>query len=298
MRMKYRLFWLIFLSLAGIGLFGAIAGCDDDDDDNDSSGDDDVADDDVADDDVADDDVADDDVADDDVTDDDVADDDVADDDVADDDVADDDDDDADIGVWGVSWSEAWPEENERATYSVGFTGNMVDLEARIEYGVEIDGETWDRMTIGTLEPGEAGGQIIFDRSTPWELRVKSTTIYTREVTSGYAIMEVYENPITFPLNIELNETVDVEGTYYLYLPGVVDPIQVDEHYSLKVTDLDRTIDLGFETLTGCIELEVTVGEEYPFTAVIVMHPEQNIVYFEAAPGVELAQMVSPWTPQ
>lgn len=79
--------------------------------------------------------------------------------------------------------------------------------------------------------------------------------------------------------------------------PGV-EPTLITQNYAVKAVDSDYSIELPFGTLAGCLKLEVTVTDaegQSPFVAEVVIHPEQNIVRFTDAPGVALAEMVSPW---
>lgn len=75
--------------------------------------------------------------------------------------------------AWQVSWAPVWPEEGSTAVYRLGlFNQTPVDLPAVIEYGVEWEEGTWDRILIGNTEPGQYGLAFYFDRSTPWMIDI------------------------------------------------------------------------------------------------------------------------------
>jgi hypothetical protein len=98
-------------------------------------------------------------------------------------------------------------------------------------------------------------------------------------------------------LDIGLGESLETQGESTVYFGNDDSSLELTHSYSLAVIDLDRSVDLEFGTLTGCIAVEVTFLDDPgvdPF--IILIHPEQNVVYFENAPGVALIEMASPWS--
>jgi hypothetical protein len=127
---------------------------------------------------------------------------------------------------------------------------------------------------------------------------VKHLTVYYKNSPDTYGFIETFDPPTVFPLDGTTGDSLTSTGYTTIHIPGVEDPFLLTQFYTLDVLDTDASIDLAFGTVTGCLKIRATVNddlEQPPLVVDVYIHPTLNVVYFEGAPGVALAEMVSPW---
>jgi hypothetical protein len=201
--------------------------------------------------------------------------------------------------VIGLSWAAVFPPEGATATYRVTtYQGETLDLPATIEYGVEWRGETWDRFTIGTPEPGNQAITAYFDRSQPWVFKVKALETYTAATSSGPEMVEWFADPLTFdgmllpgsPSQTDTQITVDFagggSGTF-----GVT--------YEAEVVDLGGDVEVARGTFGPVAHLRTTIGGEFmsggAFAMELWLHPSEFLVRATDLSQFATVELLTPW---
>lgn len=164
--------------------------------------------------------------------------------------------------VWGVSWAAVWPADGDTASYRVRlWNGDTIDLPARVDYGVEWQGGTWDRITIGTTEPNEYGLALYFDRTEPWVIRIWGLQSTGPDSGPYGAYVEYPEEPQVLDLSgmpdsapvLETAVLIDNGGGVLGPLPAV---------YTLSVVGLE-TIEVPAGTIEDALHLSLGLGGEF-----------------------------------
>ncbi|GEM_PF-2741708 len=64
------------------------------------------------------------------------------------------------------------------------------------------------------------------------------------------------------------------------------------------ILDANADFETPFGKQTGCLKIKATAEDDLdqpPLVVEIVIHPTLNVLYFEGAPGVALAEIVEAW---
>jgi len=199
---------------------------------------------------------------------------------------------------WGVSWAEVWPAEGETAVYHLETHDQVfTDLSARMEYGVEWRGGTWDRLVMGTPEPGNDGMALYLERVEPWVIRVAGVEGFSASMPNDPSMIEVFEEPLVLEATMPLGEPYQVESE--ITLEGQGSPLVLVATYEITVVAVDETVTVPFGTLDGCAHIEAAVGG--PFIGGIWeveawFHPEQFLVSITSLPTFESVELVEGWS--
>lgn len=206
--------------------------------------------------------------------------------------------------AWGVSWSIMWrsvePQTGHYCTQIMG--GDTVELAARFEFGVPWRGGTWDRLVIGTVEPGQYGAALYFSRPEPWVLRLwgVAQTAPDRDDT----VYEYFEVPQDLDLSLLPDDPPTIEGNMLVeHGFGTGDPIPAIFRIEwVGIEDIE--VGLGEMATLETYHLRIGLGGDfYPagpggeieFFSDLWLHPEQMIVKWDPGPAGGPIELSSHW---
>jgi hypothetical protein len=206
--------------------------------------------------------------------------------------------------AWGISWSAIWraiaSQVGHYRTQIMG--GETVELAAHFEFDVPWRGGTWDRLVIGTLEPGQYGAALYFSRPEPWVLRLwgVAQTAPDREDT----VYEYFEVPQNLDLSLLPDNPPTLEGNMLVEAGfGTGEPIPaVFRMEWVGVEELD--VGLGGTETLETYHLRIGLGGDfYPLGpggeitlySDLWLHPEQFIVRWEPGPAGGPIELSIPW---
>jgi hypothetical protein len=204
---------------------------------------------------------------------------------------------------WEVSWAALWPPDGATATYRASlWGGGTVDLPARIDYGVDWQGGTWDRITIGDLAAGQWGLAMYFSRPEPWVLTVWGLETMGPGQGEG-TFLEYSAEPGVLDLRSLPGTMARIEaGGLFDSGDGGAEPLTGT--YALSVVGLE-TVEVAAGTLEGTLHLQLNLGGEFfggtgpdDFTEVsdIWIQPGQLLLKWgRPAPGFQSFELLTPW---
>ncbi|MBN2112991.1 MAG: hypothetical protein JW785_02555 [Acidimicrobiia bacterium] len=197
------------------------------------------------------------------------------------------------------SWSAGIPAEGATATYRVTtYGGATLDLPATIERGVEWKGGIWDRFVIGTPEGGNDAAAIYMDLSDPWVVVLKGAETYTAGTAGGPEMVEWFEDPLVFDVNLLPDTPVEVETEITLEFAGGGGMTQ-GATYRLEVVTRGEDVTVPAGTLGPTVQLRATIGGAFmgggTFSLDLWMHPEQYLVKMNDGPAFAGIELLSPW---
>jgi len=200
--------------------------------------------------------------------------------------------------VFGVSWATVWPPDGSTATYQVvSFDGVTGELPARIDYGVEWKGGTWDRFTIGDPGSGEDAMVVYLNRPEPWVFVIGGVESYTPNGGTE-PFSEWFDEPLMVDTRMGLGETFEAETTITLQFPGD-SPFTLGVEYTLTGIAVDETLELAFGTLEDVVHLEATVGGAFiggpAFTVEIWVHAGQFLLKMDGPPSFQYLELIESW---
>lgn len=203
---------------------------------------------------------------------------------------------------WGAGWDDVWPAEGETAVYEAEtWGGEILEITARIEYGVEWQGETWTAFVLGVPEEGESGLVVYLDRSTPWVPAFKGAEGHTPTLPAGQVQQEWFEEPMPMDLLGDVGHSFRHEAPMFLSFLGGRDAFAHDIYYEMEILSLTDTVEVPFGTLEGCFHLGMKVGGPYIggadafFTADVWAHPEQFVVSVNEMPVFARIELKEGW---
>jgi hypothetical protein len=152
--------------------------------------------------------------------------------------------------AWPVSWAALWPADGSTAGVRAVAAEGTIDAAIGIDYGVEWDGGTWDRIWLGSTEEGLLGVSFYLQRPEPWVIVLWGAATHSPFLS----MTERFDPPLTFDLR--------------LVGPGVISADTV-----VTISDADGVVDEGLYTLTislvGFEDVEVPAGR---FTGTAHLH--------------------------
>ena len=207
--------------------------------------------------------------------------------------------------TWELAWNAVWPEDGAAATYRLTPPNQAaVDLPAVITYSVEWAGGTWDRIQIGSSEPGEYGLAFYFDRSEPWALRLWGLRAngpgmgpegWITEYLGDAPVVDLNGLPGDAP-TLDVDAFVD-SGQDEIFGPtGAIYAMEVVGPEALEVAAgaFDPTLHLRFGL--GGPFFGVDEGEEITFFSDLWVDSTQLILRWDPVPGFGGAlELVTPW---
>lgn len=206
--------------------------------------------------------------------------------------------------AWGISWSAIWrtvgPQTGHYRTQIMG--GESVELAARFELGVPWRGGTWDRLVLGTVEPGQYGAALYFSRPEPWVLRLwgVAQTSTDRDDT----VYEYFEVPQDLDLSLMPDDPPTLEGRMLVeHGLGTTDPIPVV--FRIEWVGIE-TLEVGLGEMATLETYHLRIGlggDFYPagpggeieFFSDLWLHPEQMIVRWDPGPAGGPIELSIPW---
>ncbi len=162
---------------------------------------------------------------------------------------------------WDVTWREWLPADGATARYQAEtLDGEPIEIEARMERGVEWHGEIWDRVSFGTVAIDQDGVAVYLDTSEPWVLRIGGFTI-TGELMPGEVEQEVLIEAPAIDVLALLDGTQRWEGELAITLGQ-------DENPMTWMMTVDATVEPGptLETPAGTFDsllVRVDLGGQY-----------------------------------
>lgn len=152
--------------------------------------------------------------------------------------------------AWPVSWSALWPADGSTATVRAESPEGPIDAAIGIDYGLDWDGGTWDRIWLGGTEEGLLGVSFYLQRPEPWVVALWGAVTHSPFLT----MTERFDPPLTFDLRGLAEGPLPLETT-------------------VIISDADGVVDEGPYTLTialvGIEDVEVAAGQ---FTDVAHLH--------------------------
>ncbi|MBN2114485.1 MAG: hypothetical protein JW785_10205 [Acidimicrobiia bacterium] len=203
--------------------------------------------------------------------------------------------------TWQVRWGEVWPAETAAATYLVQIMGSdTLEVPARLEYGLDWQGGTWDRLVLGTLEPGQDGAALYFARPEPWVLRlwgVAQTSTDREDV-----VLEHFEVPQDLDFTSLPDSPPTLEGSLLVeHQGGTFGPVPaIFQVEWVGVEDVEVAAGL----IPGTYHVRFGLGGEFyaldgegeiEFFSDLWLHPEQFIVKWEPGPAGGPIELSTPW---
>jgi len=202
--------------------------------------------------------------------------------------------------VFGLSWADVWPADGTTALYRItAWDASQEDLPAIIEYGVDFRGETFDRLTIGTPEPGNYAMEVYLDRSEPWKVAIKAVATYNVNFPDGPVIVEVFDTPTVFDGSLPIGESVPTETEVILEFADFEE--RMPATYGLTLVSIGDTVEVPLGTVTGTALMHGSVqGEEFmgslePFIAELWLHPQHLIVKMLGSPAFDVIEILETW---
>lgn len=207
--------------------------------------------------------------------------------------------------AWDVSWAALWPPDGATATYRVSlWGGGTVDLPARIDYGVEWQGGTWDRITVGNVAAGEWGLALYFQRPEPWVLRIWGLETTGPGQGPGGSFLEYPEEPGVLDLRDLPAGAARIDAGVVFDGGGQDVPEPMNGTYSLSVVGLE-TLEVAAGTLEGVVHLRLDLGGEFfgatdpdeftEFTDIWIQPGQLLVKWGRPAPGFESFELLTPW---
>ena len=175
-----------------------------------------------------------------------------------------------------------------------------MELPAHFEYGVEWQGGTWDRLVIGTVEPGQDGAALYFARPEPWVL-----LLWGVEQTSADrddAVLEYFDQPQELDFTLLPDDPPTIEGNMRVAFEGVSsDPTPAV--YAFEWVGVE-TVEVPAGTFDGAFHISVGLGGDfYPLGpegeittfSELWLHPEQLILRWDMGPAGGPIELATPW---
>ena len=207
--------------------------------------------------------------------------------------------------VWGIVWDSVWPAAGSTARYRLTPPGGApVELDAMLSYGVEWDGGAWDRIQIGSTEPGEYGLTFYFDRSEPWAIEIWGLRAngpgmgpegWITEYLDGGPLVDLSALPGTAP-TLDVAAFVD-SGQGEVYGPtGAVYAMEVVGVEAVEVAAGSFAASLHVRFGLGGEFFGVAEGDEITFFSDLWVEATQLILRWDPVPGMGGAlELVAPW---
>jgi hypothetical protein len=171
---------------------------------------------------------------------------------------------------------------------------------ARFEPGVEWRGATWDRLVVGTAEPGQDDAALHFARPEPWVLRLWGVeqTAADRDDT----VLEYFEEPQDLDFTLLPDNPPALEGNMLFEAGfGISDPIPA--LYRMEWIGIED-VEVAAGTIAGAYHVKFGLGGDfYPlgpgaeitFFSDLWLHPDQLIVEWDPGPAGGPIELLVPW---
>lgn len=202
----------------------------------------------------------------------------------------------------GLSWSAVWPADGAQATYrALTYDGETVDVPARIDYGIEWEGGTWDRLTVGEADFGGTGAAFYFDRSEPWVIRIWGVESFFAELPAGQVQREWFDEPLVVDLTALPEGILRIEGTLNLAFSQSTDP-DMQFGYTAEGTVVESdTIEVpaGSSGVGTSVQVRFALGGEFMGGAThesyLWVHETLFLIKWEETLAFRTIELLTPW---
>jgi hypothetical protein len=202
--------------------------------------------------------------------------------------------------VYGASWAAVWPPDGAEATYhALTYDNEWVEVPARIDYGVDWEGGTWDRITVGTADFGGTGAAFYFDRSQPWVLRIWGVESFFPDMPTGQVQREWFEEPLVVDLSQLPGTTPELQDTLNLSFFRDSEPEdQFDWTAQVEVLGVE-TLEVPAGTVQEALHVRFTVGGDLTggggFHSDLWVHPDLFLLKWEETLGFMTIELAAPF---
>jgi len=178
------------------------------------------------------------------------------------------------------------------------FDGSQIDLPAVIEYDQDYEGERFDRLTIGSGQPGATSMVVWFDRTEPWVFAIKAVETYNDDFSDSMAIVESFEPPLPFDVSAPLGETAMVDATVLFDFQGSHEELGATYEVTVDSITETKTVPLGtfddVSVVSGEVSGEIMGGGA--FGAEMWFHQEEFLLRFQGPPAFDVMELVEAWS--
>ncbi len=200
--------------------------------------------------------------------------------------------------VWGVAWADWLPPDGAGAVFSaVTFDDRTVEIPARFERGIEWHDATWDRVTFGSLEPGEEGAAVYLDTAAPWVIRLGGVAS-----TSETLPDDVQEEELAEPLVVDLVSLLDGSEAAETVIALEIGDFAVDMGITFEISLVPASVEVPLGSCDATA-LHLVVGGQFiggddpsrTIEAAAWLHPEHFLLGWTEGPGFKRAELIETW---
>jgi hypothetical protein len=163
--------------------------------------------------------------------------------------------------AWPVSWAALWPADGSSATVRAATNEGTVDAGIGIDYGLEWDTGTWDRIWLGSTEEGLLGVSFYLQRPEPWVIVLWGAATHSPFLS----MTERFDPPLTFDLRGLAEGPLSMETTVIISdADGVVD----EGPYAFTIALIGiEDVEVAAGQFTGTAHLHLTAEEPGGYVA-------------------------------
>ncbi|NQV07670.1 hypothetical protein HQ535_14085 [bacterium] len=132
------------------------------------------------------------------------------------------------------------------AVYEITNFGDVFELPAVYTHGVEFQGGTWDRFTLGVVEPNNEGLAMYFGSPAPWLVQFAGWEYFRPD--GGYTL-EWYPDPVVFDVSGDMLAPVATETVARLEFGGEV--MDLGAVFTYSVSGIGQSIETPAGSLIG-----------------------------------------------
>jgi len=193
---------------------------------------------------------------------------------------------------WPVSWAALWPADGSTARVRAVSREGTVDAGIGIDYGLEWDGGTWDRIWLGGTEEGLLGVSFYLQRPEPWVVTLWGAVTHSPFLT----MTERFSPPLTFDLRVLAEGPISMETTVVISdAEGVVD----EGPYTLTISLVGiEDVEVAAGQFTGTAHLHLTAEEPGGYVAEtdVWIDAGQALVRLSPAHIWDSLELATPWS--
>lgn len=194
--------------------------------------------------------------------------------------------------AWPVSWTALWPADGSTASVRAAAPEGAVDAGIGIDYGLEWDGGTWDRIWLGSTEEGLLGVSFYLQRPEPWVV-----TLWGAATHSPFMSMtERFDPPLTFDLRGLAEGPLSMDTTVIISdADGVVD--EGPYAFTISLVGIED-VEVAAGQFTGTAHLHLTAEEPGGYVAEtdVWIDAEQALVRLSPAHIWDSLELATLWS--
>ncbi len=195
--------------------------------------------------------------------------------------------------AWPMSWAALWPADGSTATARAATGAGTIDTEAGMDYGVEWDGGTWDRIWLGSPEPEQLGVSFYLQRPEPWVIVLWGAETHA---SNGLYMTERFDPPLSFDLRMLPGE--DVSGETTVVIADSAGEIERGAYTPTLSFVGFEAVEVAAGTFSNTAHLPLVAEEPGGFVAEtdIWIDGEQALVRLAPAHVFDSQELAEPWT--